>query len=73
MIESFPLLIFVYLNHQGRTLNDRTAAVIAEAMKCSKDKAGRELNNMVKAGLLIAEPVGTANVYWVNPDADVES
>lgn len=63
----FP--IYVYLNNIPiLALNERTAAGIANAMRCSKDKAGDVLKGMCAQGLLVYEPVGNSRVYYVNND-----
>lgn len=57
--------IYVFLN-SDISLNDRTAAGIANAMRCSKDKAIATLTEMVADGYLITEPIGNYKIYYIN-------
>lgn len=65
MPENILFSIYIHLNNPHLALDDRTSTGIANAMRISKDKAGDELNKMVKDGLLIFEKVGNSKVYFV--------
>ena len=65
--HTIPFSIYIYLNG-NLALNDRTAAGVANAMRCSKDKAGAILTKMVDEGYLTYEPIGNYRVFFVNHD-----
>ena len=66
MKNALSFSMYVYLNNIPiLALNERTASGIANAMRCSKDKASACLQKMCDDGLLVFEPIGNYKVYFI--------
>ena len=64
MFQNTNFNIYIYLN-SNLILDDRTATGVANAMRISKDRAGKKLQEMVSDGLLEVEPVGNLKLYFI--------